>query len=57
MKVCCGPFVKFTILFAETFEANVNIHFLFKNFHLLLGLSFEKLCIYPIFKLLKRAHI
>ena len=42
MKVCYDHYGQFTILFAETFKAKINIHFLFQNIHLLHSLSFEK---------------
>jgi len=42
IKVCYGHYRQFTILFAETFKAKINIHFLFQCIHLLHSLSFEK---------------
>jgi len=43
---------QFIIVFAETFAAKLTLQQLFY-----LWFSFIKLCLYLIFKLLKRAHI
>jgi len=43
LKVCYGHYGQFTFLFAETFKAKINTHFLFENIHLLHSLSIEKM--------------
>jgi len=42
IKIRYGHYGLFTIVFAETFKAKINIHILFQNIHLLHSLSFEK---------------
>jgi len=56
-KVCYGHYGQFTILFAETFEGEMDMHFMFQKFIYFIDYLSKKLCLYRTFKLSKMAHI
>jgi len=56
IKVCYGHYGQYTILFAERFVAEINIHFMFQKFIDFLDYLSKKLFLYLTFKLSKRAH-
>jgi len=56
-KVCYGHYGQFTILSAETFKTEMNIHFMFQKLIYFIDYLSKKLCLYLTFKLSKRAHV